>query len=64
MRERATDGWLCMTAGFIAAALCSERKKFFEFGYRRGYRDAKYGITPEFPAESDKSDKPDESENY
>ncbi len=48
-------------AGFIAAALCSERKKFFEFGYRRGYRDAKYGITPEFPAESDKSD---ESENY
>ena len=48
-------------AGFIAAALCSERKKFLEFGYRRGYRDAKYGITPEFPAESDKSD---ESENY
>ena len=48
-------------AGFIAAALCSERKKFFEFGYRRGYRDAKYGITPEFP---DKSDESDESENY
>lgn len=48
-------------AGFISAALRSERKKFFEFGYRRGYQDAKYGITPEFPDESNKSD---ESENY
>lgn len=65
-----TIGWfaffflVAFEAGFISAALRSEKKKIFEFGYRRGYRDAKYGITPEFPVESDKSDRSDESENY
>ena len=48
-------GWLLFFSlawflvGFFVAIFHSNEKKFFEFGYRKGYRDAKLGVPPNYP---------------
>lgn len=56
-KDRAMDfsGWILFFSlasflvGYLVAAFHSDDKKFFEFGYRKGYRDAKLGVPPNYP---------------
>lgn len=49
------SGWILFFSlasflvGYLVAAFHADNKKFFEFGYRKGYRDAKLGVPPNYP---------------